>query len=636
MSSFPKPSEIMRERRPYLYSDSSKVGAYSLSQSEFSHFLDTLTERNQHKDFEVFCRHLCERTLCPNLRTQTGPEGGGDGKVDTETYAVSDEVAQRWYVGGANAGKERWAFAMSIKEAWAAKVRSDVKGIVETGRTYDRIYFLTSRPVKANKCHDAEKKLTDEYGVPVTILDREWIIEKTIQNGYEDLAYEDLGAGRHDPEKLVIGPNDHRRSQQLDQIEDRISKLGNEPSDQTQLVSDTFDAAKLSRELERPRFETEGRFRRAIDIATKSGTHDQILRAKYEFSWTMLWWHDDIEPLNQSYEDIEQAATKLDHAADLSKLGNLLQVLAARVHQGWETSEHLDLEARRERFSAKLSDLSQDKSRPNNALYAETLLVLNKLTDTKAKGDAQVLEEVWCALADILDRADGLGEFPADLIDQVVDAMSGLVPESSALDSLAEKLAEFMGQRQKEGKAGEIYLLRGKRKLDNELPVEAISWLGKASICFMKEEYKEELFETLYCLTVAYRGAGLLWAARAVCLSALVQANAISAEDAETKIETIPTVSLLALLSLQLGRVSDLLFCIYWIRGMLQSLPLDEESKSRLEGKVSELDALFSCFLAGVESNFLSDFSGLPDVLEALGLLSSNSSCSIGLAVKTS
>ena len=169
MNKYPLASEIMRSRRPYLYSDSSSTNAYSLSKSEFSHFLDSLTQRNEHKDFEIFCRHLCERILCPNLRTQTGPEGGGDGKVDTETYAVSSEISDRWFSGEANAGQERWAFAVSAKKAWSSKVNSDVKGIVETGRKYDRIYFLTNQAVKAKACHDKEMKLTKEFGVPVTI-----------------------------------------------------------------------------------------------------------------------------------------------------------------------------------------------------------------------------------------------------------------------------------------------------------------------------------------------------------------------------------------------------------------------------------------------------------------------------------
>lgn len=202
MSKYPLASEIMRAKRPDLYSDSSTVGAYTLGRSEFSHHLDSLTQRNEHKDFEIFCRHLCERVLCPNLRTQTGPEGGGDGKVDTETYVVSSEVSDRWLSGDANAGQERWAFAISAKEKWPPKVKSDVKGIVETGRKYDRIYFLTSRPVKAKLCHDKEMELTKEFGVPVTIFDREWIIEKTFQNKCEDIVFSDLGAGIHDPSKM--------------------------------------------------------------------------------------------------------------------------------------------------------------------------------------------------------------------------------------------------------------------------------------------------------------------------------------------------------------------------------------------------------------------------------------------------
>ncbi|MEJ8308029.1 hypothetical protein [Agrobacterium larrymoorei] len=97
MDRLPSPSKLMRVRRPERYSDSERVDAYRLSESELRNHLDTLTDRNQHKDFENFCRKLCERELAPNLRPQTGPEGGGDGKVDTETYPVALDIAERWY-----------------------------------------------------------------------------------------------------------------------------------------------------------------------------------------------------------------------------------------------------------------------------------------------------------------------------------------------------------------------------------------------------------------------------------------------------------------------------------------------------------------------------------------------------------
>ena len=620
MKNFLKPSEFMKKRRPYLYSDSSNAGDYQLSRSEFSHFLDTLTERNQHKNFEIFCRHLCERILCPNLRTQTGPEGGGDGKVDTETYTVSNEVTQRWYAGDANAGSERWGFAFSTKKTWVTKVRSDIKGIVETGRKYDRIYFLTNRPVKANKCHDEEHTLTRKYGIPVTILDREWIIEETLKNHLEKIAYHDLGAGRFDSNKSIIGPNDYNRNQKLTDIECRISSLDSEINNETQIVSDTFKAAKLSRELECPRYETEGRFKRAIDVAIKGGTHSQILRAKYEYAWTMLWWYDDIEPLNQTYEDIEEVVSKYDNAEDFSKLCNLLNVLAARASQGWESSDHLNLIKRRKRLRSKLSKLSQDKSRPNNALYAETLLTLSMLSNSKTKSQKQVLDKVWSTLSDIIDRAEGLGEYPAKLVDDIVEEMSSLVPESATLDDLEEKLAEFMGQRKKEGKAGAIFFRRGKTKLDAQLYTEAVSWLGKASICFIKEEYKEEQFMTLNCLAFAYHNAGLHWAARAVCLAALVLANTISAEKAEMKVEIISTVSLLALLSLKLGRVPDLMLCIYWMRMFVQILPINKKITSYIDREIDERDMQIACFFSGIETEFIPMLSNLPDILEALGL----------------
>jgi hypothetical protein len=623
MNDRPKPSDLMREWRPYLFSDSSRVGAYKLDRPMFSHWLDTLTERNQHKDFEIFCRHLCERVLCPNLRTQTGPEGGGDGKVDTETYAVSEEIAQRWFVGDANAATERWAFAMSAKKEWAPKVRGDVKGILETGREYDRIYFLTSRPVKANRCHDVENELTHTYGVPVTILDREWLIEKTIENGFEDLAYKDLGAGTYEPEKELIGPNDFRRKLELQEIEERIKKLGNERSDQTQLVSDTYEAARLSRNLERPRFETEGRYHRAINVADKSGSHDQILRAKYEYCWAMFWFHDDVEPMNRMYEQIENIALSSGRAVDLSKVGNYLGVMSSHAAQNFETAEHLKINERRARMADQLTAMSENTSRPNNALHAETLLVLMRLQDEGSRNDPQALESIWSDLDEIVGRSGGLAEFPISLIDDIVERISSMSPESEALDRLTETLAEFMGQREQDGNAGEIYQRRGLEKAKNEMPIDAIYWLGKASIRFRKNEYTEEQFNTLYYLALAYRSAGLLWAARATCLSALVNANTISSENAETKIETIPTVSLLGMLSVQLGRTSDLVLCMFWLRGLQQTLPLAEKSKAHLEERITELDSLHACFIAGLPNSSIPALSGLPDILDALGMYQS-------------
>lgn len=134
--------------------------------------MESLTQRNQTHDFEPFARKLCERAICPNLGPQTGPEGGGDSKVDSETYPVADEIALT-YIGEPNGARERWVFAFSAKAKWQEKVRADVKGIAETGRPYDRIICVTSRSAKAKDRARIEDQLSKQYGWRSTQESRE-------------------------------------------------------------------------------------------------------------------------------------------------------------------------------------------------------------------------------------------------------------------------------------------------------------------------------------------------------------------------------------------------------------------------------------------------------------------------------
>lgn len=145
------PSRYMRARRPYLFSDSEKTTEVALTREILSHHLDTLTDQKAEYVFEGFAVRLAEKFIAPNLRPQTGPTGGGDGKTDSETYPVSPEIAERWFAADILAANERWAFAFSAKRDWRSKVRSDVKEIVGTGRGYQRIYFITNQYAPARQ-----------------------------------------------------------------------------------------------------------------------------------------------------------------------------------------------------------------------------------------------------------------------------------------------------------------------------------------------------------------------------------------------------------------------------------------------------------------------------------------------------
>lgn len=616
----PKPSEIMRANRPHLYSDSENTDAYRLSESELSHNLETLTDRNQHKDFENFARKICEREICPNLRPQTGPEGGGDGKVDTETYPVDTKIAERWFFGNGITGAEKWGFAFSAKKDWSPKVRSDVKGIVDTARGYEKVFFITSRAARAKDRLRIEDELKTQYGITVTILDREWLIDRVFSNNHKDLAYVYLKAGSYDLSQLKVGPNDFQRQQALDEIEGRLSKLGDESPDYTQAISDTFEAASLSRKLERPPFETEGRFLRATTFARKYGLNVQLLRAVYEHAWTRFWWFDDVQAMQALYEQVEEIAFATDSAHHISKVCNLLQLLVGRVLNGHESADALSLTDRSNRLKLKLEELASDKSRPNNALHAETHLLFHNLSERSVAGSRDHFDEIWVGLSSIIDRASGLGEFPADLLDSLIDAISPIATDSKVFDALIEKLAEFMSERDKERKAGDIYLKQGERKLDADKPIEAIKSLGRAVVFFMKEESREEQFRALYCLSVGYRGVGLLWAARGAALAAIGLASALSEQDAEIRVQIIPSYSLLAMVSLQLGHITDFLSALQYLQILAGYLPLDEDSQTQMQEKLVEFDRLFACLLVALPDVELQRLVELPDILEQLQL----------------
>jgi len=243
----------MRELRPEYYSDTQDRKSYELEAAVFDHFLNSLTSRNEHHDFEIFCRKLCERTIAPNLRPATGPEGGGDGKADTETTPVAEEISDMWYVGEPNAGKEKWGFAFSAKADWAPKVKSDVKGLIETGRPYDRIICVTSQYAKSKDRLDLEQKLSTEYGVPIIIHDRAWIIDEIIAKDKVDIAFNYLRVGREIDNPQQLGPVDYSRTRQLDELEASLKDPANYTGMERQMVVEALLAAKLSRGLAKHR-----------------------------------------------------------------------------------------------------------------------------------------------------------------------------------------------------------------------------------------------------------------------------------------------------------------------------------------------------------------------------------------------
>ncbi|WP_207791104.1 hypothetical protein [Allosphingosinicella flava] len=581
--------------------------------------LNSITTRNETHDFEVFCRHLCQRTICPNLRPQTGPEGGGDSKADADTVPVADEIATLTYVGEANAGREKWAFAFSAKATWSEKVRKDVAGIVATGRGYDRIFCVTSRPARAKDRARIEKELTDKYAAPVTILDRSWIVKEVIENDRKDLAFNYLGVGQMTNDPLHLGPEDYSRIQQLAAIERAIDDPAAFAGMEGQRVTEALVAAKLSRNLERPRVDTDGRFVRAIRLADQDGTYRQQLEARYEHLWTSYFWFDDIGLLNRDYSNFEKFALKTNHARNLEFLVNLLQLQFNSVIHRHLSREQAQLDHRIATLKAALEMMAADEDRPNNRLEARTSLAIIQMNLAKVDGKAADLPAVWREFSSILDAAKGMGEFGAKRLIQLVEIAGGIAGNDPDYNNLIEKLADFVATRTSEAQAA-LILLKRAQQLGFADKFDMIRWLGKAAAKLTKREHNEQLIEAQQLLTLAYRSAGLLWAARATCLFVAASIIIEGEEKSELPVSFVPTMKLLAWLSLELGILPDFLLAIQLLNGALATLPLDEESQEKVKKDIFALDLALGCRLLNATDEELKKLKFLPDLLEALGL----------------
>ena len=317
----------MRAHRPELYSDS-VMEREPVVDVTFLHFtLAQVTERKEEVAFEHFCRRLAEKEICPNLIPQTGPTGGGDSKVDTETYPVAERIAERWYVGDPRrASRERWAFAFSAKQDWRSKVREDVRKIAETGRGYTVAYFMSNQQVRDRDRGTLEDTLREKWSLDVRILDRTWIADRVLAKGHYELFESTLQVNLGGAATRRVGRVDAERERNLTELDSQIDDPDRYVGVGHQLAEDCLETALLARGLDRPRTEVDGRFDRAERMAREHGTDRQLLRITYHRAWTATCWYDDYAEFERLYELAESLGLGTDNVWDLERVAILWQV----------------------------------------------------------------------------------------------------------------------------------------------------------------------------------------------------------------------------------------------------------------------------------------------------------------------
>lgn len=518
-TTFVTPKSFLKSRRPERFSDTVINQVTVLDRSLLEFHLSTLTSRNQHTDFEQFARELCQYEICPNLLPQTGPTGGGDSKVDSETYPVADNLAYGWYIGiGRQAANERWALAFSAKTEWRSKFRSDIEKIVNTKRGYTKAFFVTNQSVSDKKRAELEDSLRSKHDIDVRILDRTWILDRVFKNGHEELAIKELKVTGLSHRKVKKGPLDVKREGELKEVEKRIIESTKSGLIDHIAVDDAIRAADLARNLEHPRPEIEGRYIRAESMAKNYGTIRQQIEVAYQLAWTLFWWFEDYNSFADKYDVVEQRAIGSKNAYDLEQLSALWFSLHGAVFSGNIIAksaayiEHTDV------LIAELERLKCEKDRPSTALQSETLLLevhlMRRISDNKPADD------ILNSLRDVLIRSEGLVGYPMESFINSLTEICQTLEDSKAYEDLFETAVKIASRRDGETTAARFLLVRGEKQLLKGKAIKAISTLGRSLGRLYKHETRHEIIRALYFCGCAYDEIGLPWAARGTLLSA--------------------------------------------------------------------------------------------------------------------
>lgn len=618
-SEYPSPKQFLKSRRPKQFSDTIESQGSSIDMAQLEFYFSTLANRSQEKEFEHFAKRLCELIICPNLQPNTGPSGGGDGKVDSQTYPVSSTTQLGWYIGvGDKALKERWAFAFSIKKDWVAKVKSDVKEIDSTKRDYKVIYFVTSQYTPSKKRSDIEDELSKLYSVTVKILDGTWLLEETFKNNYQQVAIDELNIQTSEQKLTDKGILDAKRSQSLKDCEKKIKEDISKDAITKNTVDLSIRAGILSRQLELPRHETDGRFVRAARLAADVGNEFSRFEATYQHAWTTFWWFEDFKSFKALFLATEKEVINTDNIYNFEKLVSLWNLLAVVRDRDKKLIPKSFFDQHTEKLKNKLTEISEDTSRLAAPLYAKSLLLQIELREKAIGGDD--LGPTLVDIEQIVKESQDLVGFPLRPLIDILTELSDFLDDYPEYEQLFDTAVEIVSKRDGELAAADLALARARKQLQAGKNYEAIKSLGGVLRNLHKYESKDDAIRALYMMGIAYKNVGLYWAARGSFLSAGSLATNDLWNHGEVTVEQQACYEELKRLELRLGRLPHLL---EWNRTDLyarQVLISLGESEEQFKETAMVFDLMLGIVFLRMNAKELEKHQYLPDVLLNNGL----------------
>ncbi len=595
-----------RRNRSNLFSDTGIVYETKLTAEIFDLKLQQLSQDKKQSEFENFTLAIASRLITPNIKPQTGPDGGGDGKVDGETYPVDKAISDKWWVAEGSAGDQKWAIAISVQKSWQSKVEADVKKAVETRRGYTKLLYFTNQKIKSSVRQAKEDELAQQCGISVSIFDGKWFSFAVFEQGCLDVAVDKLNFSDEYRKKTInIGPNDKKREEELRKMENGIITRTITNLD-TDYVKDLLKTCILSRGLERPRMETEGRFNRALREAWVHGTSIQTFNIIYNHAWTSFFWFHDVEATYSDYLKLKKYATEHPTVHTIEWLTNILTNLENAISIGLFDTDKFAVEIQFIKELRQHHELSQPCQ-----LFLDLYISEHRLFQLINRNED--LTEELHTLSSLIEQCASYPDISFNAQSRIVELMGRVISDNPEFERLVDRIADISSKRESEVQGAMTHFTRANALMEKKHYVAVIKHLGHCVQSFLKEGCEEKYIKSCGNMGMALYHLELPYSAEAY----LVKTASFLVRDFYIH-GTIPhllitVLSTLCEIELMLGR---LVMYLNWRELLLVIARNGQESDTQEFVKQATMaDGGWACRFAMADIGD-PEFSMLPDILD--------------------
>ena len=528
---------------------------------------------------------------------------------------MADEIAEKWYVADRGCrGNEKWAIAISCRENWEEKVKKDVANIVKLNRGFTKILFFSNRLIKSRDSKNCADALEQKYGIPVTIFDQNWFVNRVFEDKCVNIAVKELGLSDNYVETIEVGPNDLRRQKRLDEIEEIVLKRELGDGFDTEYIDLLLETAILSRELELAPSVIRGRFVRAEESCERHGTVPQLYEIIYQRGWTEFYWLEN--PLG-TMDYLLKLKPLLDEEVNVTRIEKYITLFDvmenAQVSGIFDDEESLKIE--REYQNELLKKLENDPNHQSSCLYLKFSLLEQQLI--YGSQDEDSINRVLVQMSLVLQEATSHIDIPFESLCKIVEIAGAFIDNNEVYEDLIDMLSETLSKREQDITAAEVQMNRGLQNLEKGNTVQAIRHLGQCVDLFSKESTKADYVKACGFLGMAFTHQDLLYAAKVM----FVKSIAMLLHDVELNGNPdhliITILSQLCGVGLRSGRILDFLLPLE-LRDIIARINPDFEDESFWQHRGEDETLLAVRLLAGDVSE--SKYGKLPAIFERKGL----------------